>query len=73
MEFLGAVLWGAVAFASYLAWFWLLAHPRSPLAAFSFWRPIFGMLAGWLVLGEPVMPALAAAILLVAAGTYVVN
>jgi drug/metabolite transporter (DMT)-like permease len=63
-----------VAFASYLAWFWLLAHyPASPLAAFSFWTPIFGMLAGWLVLGEPVTPALAAAILLVAAGTYVVN
>ena len=63
-----------VAFASYLTWFWLLTHyPAAPLAAFSFWTPIFGMLAGWLELGEAVTPALAAAILLVAAGIYVVN
>jgi drug/metabolite transporter (DMT)-like permease len=63
-----------VAFASYLAWFWLLGHyPAAPLAAFAFWTPIFGMLAGWLVLGERVTPALAVAILLVAAGIYVVN
>ncbi len=31
------------------------------------------MLAGWLVLGERVTPALAVAILLLAAGIYVVN
>lgn len=63
-----------VAFATYLVWFWLLScYPAAPLAAFSFWTPIFGMLAGWLVLGEAVTPALAAAILLVAAGIYVVN
>jgi len=44
-----------VAFASYLAWFWLLTRfPAAPLAAFSFWTPIFGMLASWLLLGEPV-------------------
>ena len=63
-----------VAFASYLAWFWLLTrYPASPLAAFSFWTPISGLLAGWFVLSEPVTPALAGAILLVAAGIYVVS
>jgi drug/metabolite transporter (DMT)-like permease len=63
-----------VAFASYLGWFWLLAHyPAAPLAAFSFWTPIFGMLAGALLLGEPVTHALALAMVFVAAGIYLVN
>lgn len=72
----GSLVWQivVVAFASYLAWFWLLnRYPASPLAAFSFWTPIFGLLAGRLVLSEPVTSALAAAILLVAAGIHVVN
>jgi len=63
-----------VAFASYLAWFWLLTrYPASNLTAFSFWTPIFGLLAGWLLLGERVSAALAAAIVLVALGIYLVN
>jgi drug/metabolite transporter (DMT)-like permease len=63
-----------VAFASYLAWFWLLTrYPASELSAFSFLTPLFGMLAGALVLGEPVGPALAAAMALVAAGIYLVS
>ena len=63
-----------IAFASYLAWFWLLArYPASHMAAFTFWTPIFGLLAGWLLLAEPVTPWLVVAILLVAAGIYLVN
>jgi drug/metabolite transporter (DMT)-like permease len=63
-----------VAFASYLAWFWLLRrYPASQLSAFSFLTPLFGMAAGALVLGEPVGPALALAMALVAAGIYLVN
>lgn len=63
-----------VAFASYLAWFWLLTrYPASELSAFSFLTPLFGMLAGALVLGEPVGPALAAAMALVAVGIYLVS
>ncbi len=62
------------AFASYLAWFWLLErYPASHLSAFTFWTPIYGMLFGWMILGEPVTPALAGAIALVAAGIYLVN
>jgi drug/metabolite transporter (DMT)-like permease len=62
------------AFASYLVWFWLLArYPASPVAAFSFWTPIFGLLAGTLLLGDPVTPALVVAIALVALGIYLVN
>jgi drug/metabolite transporter (DMT)-like permease len=63
-----------VAFASYLAWFWLLGrHRASDLAPFLFWTPLFGVLAGWLLLGDPMTPYLGAAALLVALGTYLVN
>lgn len=51
----------------------LTRYPAAPLAAFSFGTPIFGMLAGALLLGEPVTHALALAMVFVAAGTYLVN
>lgn len=63
-----------VAFISYLAWFWLIAHyPASRLSAFSFLTPLFGMLAGWLLLDEQVTWALALALVLVGLGIYLVN
>ncbi len=63
-----------VAFASYLAWFWLVAHyPAARLAAFSFLTPLFGMIAGGVLLGEPITAALVLAMVLVAAGIYCVN
>ncbi len=63
-----------VAFASYLAWFWLVAHyPAGRLAAFSFLTPLFGVLAGVVLLGEPLSAQLAAALLLVGLGIWLVN
>ena len=63
-----------VAFVSYLAWFWLLAHyPASNLAAFSFWTPVFGVFAGGLLLGERISPLLSGAVALVAVGILLVN
>ncbi|MBW7849822.1 MAG: DMT family transporter [Rhodospirillales bacterium] len=63
-----------VAFISYLAWFWLIAHyPASRLSSFSFLTPLFGMLAGWLLLDEQVTWALALALVLVGLGIYLVN
>src|SRR5262245_1081360 len=63
-----------VAFASYLAWFWLLArYPASELSVFSFLTPLFGMTASALVLGERVGLTLAIAMALVALGIYLVN
>lgn len=63
-----------VAFISYLAWFWLIAHyPASRLSSFAFLTPLFGMLAGWLLLDERVTWALALALLLVGVGIYLVN
>lgn len=63
-----------VAFASYLTWFWLITrYPASRLSAFSFLTPLFGILAGGLILSEPITPALIAALVLVAAGINLVN
>lgn len=63
-----------VAFASYLAWFWLLTrYLAGRLAVFSFMTPLFGVLAGVAVLGEPLTPTFAGAALLVGAGIVLVN
>jgi drug/metabolite transporter (DMT)-like permease len=63
-----------VAFVTYLAWFWLVAHyPASRLSAFSFLAPLFGVLAGHLLLGETVTSLLVAALALVGLGIYLVN
>ncbi len=77
----GAALWGSlffqsivVAFASYLVWFWLVRHyPATRLASFTFLTPLFGLLFGWLLLGETVTPRLVAALAGVATGIWLVN
>jgi len=63
-----------VAFASYLAWFWLLTRYRAaPLAVLSFLTPMFGVLSGAVFLSEPISGAFLAAALCVAAGIVLVN
>jgi drug/metabolite transporter (DMT)-like permease len=63
-----------VAFASYLAWFWLLTrYLAARLAVFSFLSPLFGVLAGVLVLDEPLTARFIVAALLVGAGIVLVN
>jgi drug/metabolite transporter (DMT)-like permease len=63
-----------VAFVSYLIWFWLLQrYPASGLASFAFWTPLFGVLSGWLLLGDRLSGNLGAAAGLVAVGIYLVN
>ena len=70
LAFQGAI----VAFASYLAWFWLLTrYLAARLAVFSFLSPMFGVVAGVIVLGEPLRPLFAAAAALVVAGIVLVN
>jgi drug/metabolite transporter (DMT)-like permease len=63
-----------VSFASYLAWFWLLTrYLAGRLSVFSFLAPLFGVITGVLVLGEPLRPPFALAVALVGAGIYLVN
>jgi len=63
-----------VAFASYLAWFWLLTrYLAGRLAVFSFLTPLFGVAFGVILLAEPLSAAFLAATLLVGAGIVLVN
>lgn len=63
-----------VAFASYLAWVWLiLAYPAGGLAGFTFLTPLFGILAGVLLLREPMTPALLAGLTAIAVGLPLLN
>ena len=63
-----------VAFASYLAWFWLLTrYYAGRLAVFSFLAPMFGVIFGVLLLGERLSPTFAVAALMVGAGIGLVN
>lgn len=63
-----------VAFASYLAWFWLLTrYLAARLAVFSFLTPLFGVAFGVLILGERLSPQFALAAVLVGAGIALVN
>ena len=76
----GASLWPlafqtvVVSFASYLVWFWLLRHyPATRLSAFTLLTPMFGLLAGVLLLGEPVTWRLLLALAAVSLGIALVN
>ena len=62
------------AFASYLAWMWMLGHyPATKISAFVFLTPLFALLFGALWLKEPVTLGLLAALALVAAGIVLVS
>jgi drug/metabolite transporter (DMT)-like permease len=62
------------AFASYLAWMWLLVHyPATRCRPSSFLTPIFALMAGALWLHEPITARLMAALALVALGIVLVN
>jgi drug/metabolite transporter (DMT)-like permease len=73
--------WGSIflqtaigAFASYLAWMWLLRHyPATQLSSFTFLPPVFALVFGVLLLHEPLTAQLVLALLGVAAGIVLVN
>jgi drug/metabolite transporter (DMT)-like permease len=59
---------------TFVIWFALIARfSANRLSAFTFLTPLFGVAAGHMVLGEPLTPAFAAAVVLVAAGLVLVN
>lgn len=62
------------AFASYLAWMWMLGrYPATKISVFVFLTPLFALLFGALWLQEPVTPSLVVALALVAIGIVLVN
>jgi drug/metabolite transporter (DMT)-like permease len=78
---LSGFAWGSLflqtavgAFASYLAWMWMLTrYPAAKMSAFVFLTPVFALVIAALWLGEPVTSTLVIAIALVGAGIVLVN
>ena len=63
-----------VTFASYLVWFWLVRHyPATRISAFTLLTPVFGLLAGVVLLGEPATARLLLGLVAVCAGIALVN
>lgn len=62
------------AFASYLAWMWMLGrYPATKISVFVFFTPLFALLFGALWLGESVTSGLLGALAMVAVGIVLVN
>ncbi|MGB3486705.1 MAG: DMT family transporter [Xanthobacteraceae bacterium] len=60
--------------ATFLLWFGMIkTYSASKLSAFTFVTPLFGVAAGYFILGEPLTAAFGAAAVLVTAGLYLVN
>ena len=63
-----------IAAASYLFWFWLLRHYlATKVSAFSFLTPMFGLLFGFFLAGDPINSSLIVAFGSIALGIYLVN
>jgi drug/metabolite transporter (DMT)-like permease len=63
-----------VAFFSYLLWFWMIhTYAVSRLAAFIFLAPLFGVLLGGILQGDPLPLQLWIGLACVAGGIYLVN
>jgi drug/metabolite transporter (DMT)-like permease len=76
-----AYAWGSIAaqtaigaFASYLAWMWLLRHyPATQMASFTFLTPVFALVFGVALLHEPLTVQLVLALVGVAFGIVLEN
>ena len=73
--------WGILAFQAivvvgvgFLTWFWVLSkYPASDVASFGFLAPLFGVLLGWLLLGEELSIWIIVALILVSFGIVLIN
>lgn len=78
---LSALTWASLGFQvvvvtafSYMVWFWLIrSYPATKLASFTLLTPVFGLLLGAVLLGEPITTRLVIALVAVAAGIVLVN
>jgi len=62
------------AFASYLTWMWMLRHyPATQMSSFVFLTPVFALLFGVGLLGEPLTLKLVLALVGVAIGILLVS
>jgi len=76
-----ALAWGSLglqtavgAFATYLTWMWMLRHyPATQMATFAFLTPVFALVFGVVLLGEPMTLQLVLALVGVVVGITLVN
>ncbi|MDG1879411.1 MAG: DMT family transporter [Paracoccaceae bacterium] len=58
----------------FVLWFWVLSiYPASDMASFSFLAPVFGVIFGWLVLGENIGITIVGSLFLVSVGIILIN
>ena len=58
----------------FVLWFWVLSiYPASDMASFSFLAPVFGVIFGWLILGEEISIVIIGSLLLVSLGIMLMN
>ncbi|HEY0910264.1 MAG TPA: EamA family transporter [Bradyrhizobium sp.] len=63
-----------VAFANYLAWFWLLlTYPAAKVSGFTFLAPLFAILSGGVVRGEQITVAILFDLAAIAVGLRLIN
>jgi drug/metabolite transporter (DMT)-like permease len=63
-----------ITFVTYLIWFWLVRHyPATQISVFTLLTPIFGLLAGVGLLGEPLTARLVVALVAVCGGIWLVS
>jgi drug/metabolite transporter (DMT)-like permease len=56
-----------------MLWFWILHHGEaSRVSAYFFLTPVFGLFLGALILGEPLVPMDGVALVVIAAGLWLV-
>ncbi|MEM1162723.1 MAG: DMT family transporter [Pseudomonadota bacterium] len=75
-EILWIFLFQVIAVVSFgmLTWFWVLRHyPASDMTSFSFLAPLAGVVAAWLILDEPITPAILIALVLVGLGIALIS
>jgi drug/metabolite transporter (DMT)-like permease len=59
---------------TYTVWFTMMRiYPASGLTSFAFLTPVFGVISGGLLLGEPLSPKVIGALVLIATGLVLVN
>ncbi len=64
----------AVGAFGFLLWFWLLKiYPANGVASFGFLAPVFGVVFGWLLLGETVGKSLWVSLALISLGLVIIN
>ena len=60
--------------AGFLIWFWILSiYPVSTMASFGFLSPVFGVIFGWLILGEKISMYIVVSLMLVSIGIILIN